>query len=206
MSPTFTPSSVPATSTGAGGPFSPSTTPGSGTSGSGGVAANADSVLGISDPLCMCQYMITSGFATASTAWPAANRALLMPFSLPTAATVRRVLMFNGGTVSGNFDAGIYNEDGTQVITTGSTAQAGIAQTQVTNLTPTSLVAGSYFMVLCFDNTTATVNQWTPDQRILRALGMQQAAAAVPLGASLTLAAPAGANVPLMSIGFVTAT
>lgn len=201
----FVPPSIPSGSTLAGSPFSPGSLPGSG-SGSGGVVAMASGVLNAADILTACGWFDLGANVTAGATWPTANLAILYPFSLPAANTLNRVIWFNGAAVSGNVDGGVFNEDGTRVGTIGSTAQAGTNVPQVANVGAVALAAGSYFMALCCDNTTGQFSRWGYDQRILRGVGLQQAAAAVPLGASLTLANPANAFAPLMAIGFVTAT
>jgi hypothetical protein len=198
----FSPSSIPSGSTLAGSPFSPGLVPGLGGSGIGGGLLSAGT-LTLSSPLVMGGFMASQVIGPSVAVWPAANLAICVPFCLPAAQTVRHMAWCNGGAVSGNVDAGVYNEDGTKVITTGSTAQAGLNVLQIAAVTATPLAAGSYFMVLCSDNITG---QWLRVAAIgaanLQGSGLQQAAAAVPLGATLTLANPANAFIPWFAVGF----
>lgn len=150
----------------------------------------------------MGSALLTQPSAFAGGTWPTANLAILIPFSLPTAGTIQHMAWLNGGAVSGNVDAGIYNEDGTKVVTTGSVAQAGISLIQIASVSGTALVAGSYFLVLCVDNTTAQMQRTSLGNGFLQSCGVQQASAAVPMGATLTLANPANAFCPWVAAGF----
>lgn len=168
--------------------------------------AAAGSVVSVSDVLAAGAIAIPPINATGSAVWPTANLALFMPFSIPAQQTVNRMIWFNGTVVSGNVDAGVYNEDGTRVVTCGSTAQAGISVAQVANVTATPLAAGSYFMALACDNITATFSRWPFAATYLRGGPIVQAAGSFVLPASVTFAAPANAYLPLLSVGFVTTT
>ena len=169
---------------------------------SGGAAAGAS---GWSTPAVVAHSSVGVGAwlmgpavtALASGAWPTASLALLFPFSITTQLTAQSACWCNGTVVSGNVDAGIYNEDGTRVISVGGVAQAGISATQQANFSaPTAIAAGSYFFALVLDNITGTVNKFGPGAGVLSACGVQQAAAAYPLPASVTLAAPANNFLP----------
>src|SRR5688500_5012668 len=69
---------------------------------------------------------VTTGLDTAaSAAWPSANLALYVPILIPERITVDRFFSHNGAAVGDNLDLGLYTEDGTRVVSTGSTAQSG---------------------------------------------------------------------------------
>lgn len=200
MSSIFTPSSIPPGSTVAGSPFAPGGIPGSG----GGLGAfTVAGVITYASPLVMNAVFAGIDGETSSN-WPTANLAILVPFSLPTAKTVTQVMWINGAAAAGNLDAGVYNEDGTRVVTCGTTAQGAINNPQVTNLSaPTALAAGSYYFALCQDVVTGGVfRNATLGAGFLQMLGVQQAATSLPLPASLTLANPANAYLPTFAIGF----
>jgi hypothetical protein len=146
-----------------------------------------------------------SAASAASTAavWPAANRAIYIPFEIDYPATAFQ-MAFVVGTQSGNYDAGIYSETGTRLVSLGSTAVpiAGIA---TANFADTALLPGTYFMALNIDNTTAAVAR-TGGLPIdtLRTCGVQQqAVGAVALPVTATFANPASAYMPQLLVALV---
>lgn len=130
------------------------------------------------------------GLGLASSAWGTANLALFMPFLLPTQETLYQLGWLNGATVSGNVDAGIYDRDFAKVVTTGSTAQSGTSVGQLVDIADTVLPPGLYYAAIAADNVIATLQQFTVLAALMRACGMGQMAAAFPLPATLTWAAP----------------
>ena len=188
MSTIFTPSSIPSGATVAGSPFSPGGIPGQ-AAGVGGSPGGVPGVISSSSPIVAAGFGAGMSGNYTPTNWPTANLAIAMPFSIPYAVTIRSAFWQNGGTLSGNVDCGVYNEDGTKVITTGSVVQAGATTTQNASLSATTLAAGSYYLVLCLDNVTGTFYRLAPGgTQYLQGAGCQQATAAVPMGASLTFA------------------
>jgi hypothetical protein len=117
--------------------------------------------------------------------WPVANLAIGCPVQLLTAVTIYQLAWLNGATVSGNVDIGIYNEAGTRLVSSGSTAQAGVSQSQAANTTDLALVPDTYFLVMSCDNVTATFGRYTGSFVLSRACGVIQQTAAFPLPATL---------------------
>jgi hypothetical protein len=143
--------------------------------------------------------------ATGGGAWPAANRALLVPFEIASPRVVTEIVWYNGSGISGNVDAGIYTTAGGRIVSTGSTAQSGSTAQQVVDITDTLLLPGVYYMALAMDNGTGTIVRWQNyGTQQLIASGMQQAATAFPLPDPVTLANPATNYVPCMALGFQT--
>lgn len=99
--------------------------------------------------------------SNASTAWPLANRIYYYPFYVDDVTIVSKLGFLNGNTVSGNFEAGIYDAKTlARLGTTGSTAQAGTSTAQITALTgDVTLNPGCYFAALTLNNTTGTYNR-----------------------------------------------
>jgi len=152
----------------------------------------------------MAGYAAVQLLTWSSTTWPVASAAILLPFSIQSALTVQRCAWSNGAAVSGNVDCGIYNEDGTRVVSLGSTAQAGVNSVQTATLSA-SLVAGSYFMALALDNTTGTILATAPaSASIGRCVGIQWATTFFPLGATATFANPTNAYIPQFCLGLQT--
>lgn len=148
--------------------------------------------------------MGSGGAFSNNVAWPAANRAILIPFTTDTDATVTAFTWYNGSAVSGNVDAGIYNTAGTLMCQAGSTAQSGTSATQTKTLgTPYDLVAGEYYLALCLDNATGRLQYAaTATEYTLRSAGMCQAVASVALPASVTLAALTSNVLPFIVVTF----
>jgi len=139
--------------------------------------------------------------AQGSAAWPAANRAIFVPFEVPIPLVATRMIWRNGSAVSGNVDAGIYDLAGNRLASIGSTAQSGTSTQQSVDLTDTLLRPGVYLMALALDNTTGTIARWgNPGVQMLEAAGVRQMASAFPLPDPVTLAAPSSAYVPFMAV------
>lgn len=90
-----------------------------------------------------------------------AGQTCLIGFTLPGPYTVRAFYVYNGSTVSGNIDAGIYQTNPGQttlsrVVSTGATAQVNINTVQTITCTATRLDRGTYYMALQATSATAT--------------------------------------------------
>jgi hypothetical protein len=158
-----------------------------------------NSVVTTLSPWCVgVELAAVAAAAPASTAWPSANRAILTPMRLPEIVTVTKLYWYNGATVSGNVDCGIYTADGRLVVSTGSTAQAGTSAGQEVNITDTQIGPGIYYLALALSSATGTIFRTAPTLAFLKAMGLLQIASAVPLPASATLAAMATAYVPVV--------
>lgn len=143
---------------------------------------------------------LISGFTSASAVWPAANRALYIPFIVTEEVTAYQMI-FEVAVQSGNLDVGIYNEQATRLVSSGSTPVGG-AGIQVVNITDTVLKPGVYFMAMCVDNITASFVRSSISSVVwLNALGVQQqAVGAVTLPDPATFANPASGYVPILAV------
>ena len=136
----------------------------------------------------MTQAVSNAGVGT-STAWPAANLAIFIPFLLDFPFTVAQIYAHNGATASGNIDVGVYAEDSSKLVSAGSTAQAGTSAIQAFNVTDTYLAPGVYYFAVALDNTTATMSsRGSPVATIGQIVGFAEMASAFPLPAIATLA------------------
>ncbi len=145
----------------------------------------------------------------AGGAWPSANLAIYIPFSLPVDATVNG-MSFNctaGNSAGRNFDIGIYdslgtaNGPGTKLSSSGATLMAAGINTWAAN----QLLAGgtTYYAAMSANNTSLTV--WRKatglnDQRFL--LGTLQEATAEPLNSTATAVQVTNAYVPVIVMTF----
>lgn len=134
--------------------------------------------------------------AASSIAWPTANTAVFVPFHVYTPTVVKQIGWFNGSAVSGNVDCGIYDAAGTRLISTGSTAQAGVSTIQTVDVTDTLLGPGLFYMAFAADNITATVIGIVPTLQRGRVLGLVEMATAFALPATATFATLTGNVVP----------
>lgn len=146
-------------------------------------------------PLCQATNSV-------STAWPTASLAMYLPIYVRDPVVVVQVWWLNGATVSGNLDAGIYTETGTQLYHTGSTVQAVVNAPQVVVIPGgLQLWPGRYWYGTSFDNTTATIFCWTnPTVPMQMMFGMQQQASAFPLPTTATFAHAANIFIPHVAL------
>lgn len=144
-----------------------------------------------------------SNSSETSGAWPAANRAILIPVEIAVPRLVKQLAWLNGATASGNVDVGIYDLAGNRIVSGGGVAQTGTQTLQVSNIADTLLLPGVYFMALAMDGTTGTARRInTISSTWLTVGGIRQASTAYPLPSTVTLAAPASAFVPLVCLAF----
>lgn len=115
---------------------------------------------------------------TASATWPTANVTLYLPFTLEAEFQVTKCFWVNGTVVSGNCALAVYrqttraNLQAMQVLTTGTTAQAGTSVQQVVTLgTSVLLTPGMYYFGFAADNVTATFARNAMSNAQMRAAG-----------------------------------
>ena len=138
--------------------------------------------------------------APASATWPTSNKAIYIPFWIPESVTLTQLFWYNGATVSGNIDVGVYAEDGTKKISAGSTAQATINVIQSVNVADTALTAGRYYLAAAMDNTTGTLFCWASTAQLSKSFGLAEQTSAFALPATATLATITTTRLPL--VGF----
>lgn len=142
---------------------------------------------------------------STTAAWPTANLALFIPLTLPSTFTVKQMFYTRGATGGGNIDIGIYSETGTRLVSTGSTATAGVAGITTIDVTDTTLARGRYYLAFAHDGTTATFRRYTTTAATwLAVAGGAQMAAAFPLPTTVTLALQTTNYIP--EFGFTTRT
>jgi hypothetical protein len=137
----------------------------------------------------------TSGGGDA--VWTGANTASLYPFRLSGRITTVLFWVRNGTVVNGNFDIGLYTADGTRLVSSGATAQAGISQLQTVAMAYT-FGPGLFYVALAFDNIVARVLR-NASSGLARMVGCAQMAAAYPLPATAVFAATAS-YIPLCGL------
>lgn len=144
------------------------------------------------------QHAANMSSPIAAATWGAANTALYMPVNVHAAVTLYK-MSFTIGVQSGNYDIGVYDENGVRLVSKGSTALP-VAGIVITDIADTLLTPGVYFFALNIDNTTATVNKITMASVIQKTVGMyQQAVGAVTLPNPATFASPSGTVAPVVT-------
>lgn len=156
------------------------------------------------------QFYLPGSNTYGAAAVPTQNRGFLIPFIVSKTVTIARMGVLNGATVNGNFDVGIYDSSFRLIVSAGATAQSGANNAQFVNIADTVLNPGFYYMAFSQSSATGTYQQMpTLDAAAgwLAAINAGQAAAlmgvlvmaaAHPLPATFTAAAPsaAGDDVP----------
>jgi hypothetical protein len=109
-----------------------------------------------------------------AAAWGVANRAIYAPVILQVAPVTVYKMAFLVGAQAGNYDIGIYDQQGKRLVSTGSTVvpAAGIA---IVDITDTTLATpGIYYLALvCSTVTTLTIYRSAPGDVALRLTGMK---------------------------------
>jgi hypothetical protein len=143
-----------------------------------------------------------------SLAWPTTNLAVFIPFTVGDLVIPQKMTWFNGNTVSGNVDAGLYDANGVRLYSTGSIAASGTNVYQYGSaISGVILVPGKpYYLAMAADNTTYTNrahNFHTTATAAVRALsGIMQQTSAFALPATATFAAYGSDFIPM--VGFTT--
>lgn len=148
-----------------------------------------------------CQFADLSVVNFAAAAWPAANRAIYVPFTVEAEDLVQQMFWENGG-VAGTTDVGIYDITGTRLVSLGPTTNAGTIQ--IGNITDTTLPRGNYYMAMLV-STTVTATFWSAVVGVpmLRMAGCQQeAVGSATLPATATFAAITSAYLPMVGISY----
>lgn len=145
-----------------------------------------------------------------STAWPAANTAVLIPFLVSMPVTFEGMYIVTGTSPAvTTIDLGIYRENFTRITSIGSTATTTVTDQVMPvggKLFPTlvTLTRGRYYMAASAALTTFTTRAAINGNQIMRALGMFKMATAHPLPSTFVPVSMAStAFMPL--IGMLTA-
>jgi hypothetical protein len=132
-----------------------------------------------------------------STAWPAANRVLAIPFRIPRTVTIYQIVVGCGATAGGNFDAGIYDWAGNRLVAAGSTGRSANVEV-VCNITDTVLQHGRYYMCLQVDGTSNMMANTAAQAGLSKAVGLKQASpGSFPLPSTLTWETVASGFTPM---------
>lgn len=136
----------------------------------------------------------------ASAAYPLANLALYIPFSVSHPVTAVEGWVSTGGTAGGNFDIGIYSAAGSRLTSAGSTARGTSTISNTTTMTNTDLKPGvRYYMAFAADGTNNYLAV-TNLAGIYEGCGVLESTTSFVLPASPTLARTTRAYIPLFGL------
>lgn len=96
---------------------------------------------------------------TSGTLSPAVDRCWFWPFVLPAPVLALKLFIYNGATLAGNIDLGIYTSDFARLVSAGTTAQANTNALQEVDTADTYLDRGQYYFAMAQSSATATFFQ-----------------------------------------------
>ena len=145
--------------------------------------------------------MAIANAATTNTAttWTA-NRAIYLPICVNRPITVLDFQIIVT-TQNGNVDAGIYNWNGTKIVSNGGVA-CGAAGLQTIAVADTLLNPGWYHIAFASSSSTAVFRASNASTVLVRACGGQQESSAYPLPSTATFAAYATGIFPMIVASF----
>lgn len=143
----------------------------------------------------LLQSLVSGTRQIASVSWPANNRAVYAPVSIPFRFTVARFLVSNGNA-TGNVDVGIYSAAGVRLLSTGSQARVNATTNDYFAVTDQSFPPGHYYLALVCSTTGGAVGaSQLQNQYEARMAGLlQEALGATTLPANMTPVSFTGAN------------
>jgi hypothetical protein len=142
------------------------------------------------------QYTATPG----SNAYPLANLALYIPFSVSEAVTAFEGWVVTGTVAGGNFDIGVYSAAGSRLTSSGSTARTASAVNNTTAMTNLVLQPGTrYYMAFSAD---ATSNYFAATEAagLRECQGVLESTTSFVLPSSPTLSRTTRAYIPLFGL------
>jgi hypothetical protein len=147
---------------------------------------------------------VQTNLGIVSGAWPAANRAIYLPFAVDETVIIDKLGVFNGSTASGNLDLGIYSATTlAKLVSSGSTAQSGTNTLQALTVTDTTLAPGCYFLACAMNGTTGTALRYAmtgSNIQYWECAGMRQEASAFALPATATPSNLGNDYVPFLAL------
>ena len=136
----------------------------------------------------------------SSQGFGAAPYSVFMPFRISRMYKFSSMFIYNGSVTSGNIDLGVFSEDGTLLVSTGSTAQGAVATVQKISVSETILTTGLYYMGLSCDNTSSKFYSQNSGIQFNVLIGAAEMANQFPLPANITFATYSNNWVPMMGL------
>lgn len=143
-----------------------------------------------------------AGASFGGASYPAANRAIYMPFSLPVTKPLKSMAVW-ATTVAGTFDLGIYDEGCSARLVSQGSASVVSGLNTFTLATPFLLEAGVLYHAAMSHSSTAQFVRFGITVNALRLGGAAQEASAHPLPSTATPAQVASAYMPGIILDFI---
>jgi hypothetical protein len=121
-----------------------------------------------------------------------------MPLRLTAPFHLHKLFIYNGVTVSGNVDVGLYTIDGARLVSSGSVAQSPVSSIQEFGSWNILLPPAIYYFAMVMDNNVGYTLKLGSATSRSRAIGCLEQAATFPLPATATFAVGTGAFYPLV--------
>lgn len=137
--------------------------------------------------------------AGVSTAWPAANRAIFIPFRISRMYTITQAVVGCGSVAGGNFDVGVYDTAGNKLTSSGATARTANVEV-VANFTDVTLGPGVYYMAMAADGTNNYTALSPAQAGLVKAMGIKEAGTSYTLPSTVTYATVSSAFIPSFAI------
>lgn len=166
-----------------------------------GGGSNSDHVI---SPLSRCSigselYDTWAQTFPATVAWPTANKAIYIPFTIDRTVTVYQVGWYNGATPTGTRETGVYDAGGARIVQ-GAASASGASLIQRVDVTDTLLQPGQYFLAVTNTDTSAYF-ACIPAAPACASLGVLTQVTANPLPATATFALDQ--TLAFVPIGFI---
>lgn len=135
----------------------------------------------------------------ATGAWPAANRAIYLPFRLIYPFSVAKMFTIIGTDFSGSIDLGIYSHDGTRLVSSGIGTPTAINSIYSVDITDTTLGPGLYYMAMS-NGIVGSFQRTAVGIRPMQNLGCLEQAGAHPLPSAAIFTATSANYFPVIAI------
>lgn len=145
------------------------------------------------------------GFAgLGSVAYPLANLALHVPFTVSQPVTAYEGWVITGATAGGNFDIGIYSSSGSRLTSAGSTARTASAVNNTTTMTDQVLLPDvRYYMAFSADGANNYISA-APAAGLCEAMGILESTTSFVLPLNPTLSRTTRAYIPFFGLNLYT--
>jgi len=151
--------------------------------------------------------MLGAAFAwttPAAAAYPLANLALYIPFSVSQTLTAYEGWVITGTVAGGNFDIGVYSAAGSRLTSSGATARTASAVVNTTTMTDLVLLPNTrYYMAFAADATSNYMST-TNVAGLNEAMGILESTTSYVLPTTPTMSRTTRAYVPQFGLNLYT--
>jgi hypothetical protein len=116
------------------------------------------------------------------------NQVYYIPIVVRSRIVVRKLFVANATSVAGNVDVGLFDQAGTKVVSSGSTAQSGADAEQYFDVTDTVVGRGLYYLAVVANGVSSQVAAHAISAPFLAATGVLAQTGTFPLPATATFA------------------